>query len=309
MINYLGGGVDALKFKRDKRYREVLLENFNCLYPQNAFKFDVTCGKDLSFSFEKRDAFLTKLPEGFAYRINCLFWDYSMLKRLSVIPVGERWRFLEEWIKRLLAPVGVNCVGIDVVNEPFRIVEGRAVSCSLGTILGDDWIECSLSLVKSIRPDLDLFVCQHQVAHKSIQIALKLLAAKKLPEVNFALQCTSSFFAVDRFDISKFIDTLPGTIHIPEVTVWRYRIGDRPVHSIFKEQKYWQKKQIKAYIQLIGLLLQGQNIELIGFWEPCLGRTFYYQDDEPGFLDTKNGIMNEELKNLFKNEFNRTAWS
>lgn len=304
MIKYLGGGVDELKFKSDNEYKKTLLENFNCLYPQNAFKFNVSCDKDLSFSFEKRDAFLTELPEEFVYRINCLFWDYSMFKRLKVIPITRRWKFLEEWIKWLLTPVGKNCIGIDVVNEPFRLSKGSAVYCSLGTVLGDDWIERSLSLVKSIRPDLPLFICQHQIAHESIQIALKLLC-KKLPEINLALQCTSSSFGVDKFDrISEFIDTLPGSIHVPEVTVWRYRIiNSKPVPPILRNQEYWRKKQVTAYVQLINSLLRSKRIDLIGFWEPCIGRTFYYPDDEPGFLDIKEGIMDRELKILLSNEF------
>ena len=301
MIKYLGAGCDAGKFSTDTFYRESLLKYFNCLYPQNAFKFDCTVTKELKFNFERRDAFLAFLNEArlpkTSYRINCIFWDFSMKKRLELIPCNNRWAFIKEWLLNLLEPVQ-GCIGCDLVNEPFRLERGRVIECrTMLRLLGKDWIEHSLDLFNECRPDLPLFINQHYIGYKPIQDALRVLVSRL--SINVSLQITTSSFGVNKFDnLNHFIDSLPKEVHVPEVTVWRWK--NKIVPSELRQMQYWAKKQEFAYLRIIEMLLKSKTT-LVGFWEPCLGRSFYYQDESPGFLSIdENVIKFEKLKSLLE---------
>lgn len=274
-MKYLGAGVNEYLFENDCTYRNALLGNFSCLYPHNAFKFSHTVSKTLDYNFEMRDIFLAALPSNFKYRINCLFWDYSM-RQLKEVSPGKKWELIAEWIKQLLDPVDENCIAVDVVNEPIRIKYGKAVHCSLSTLLGEDWIERSLALVRSIRPDLPLFICQHEIGYLPIQEAFKtLMNSSSLTGVNSAIQCTASSFAVNKFDgLSNFLNNLPNDVHVPEITIWRYRAGNKPIHPMIRHYKYWQKSQVKGYMRVVKTLLYSKS-SLIGFWEPIIGRSFF----------------------------------
>lgn len=302
---FVGAGVDTLKWNKDEVYRSAILRQFNCLFPQKAFKFNETVDRSLNFQFNRRNAFLKELPFDMPYRINCLFWDASMRKILGAVSVNDRWKFVREWLTCLLNPVkSSNCIGVDVINEPLRLYRERAVFCpSMAKLLGESWIEQGIDLVREVRPDLPLFINQHQIRYRPIQDAVKSLA-DKFPGINFAFQCTTSFFGVNKFDkIAVFIDELPksGIIHIPEITVWRYHVGNKDLISTpLGDSEYLKEdlkqRQMKAYSRLIDSILLSKRVSCIGFWEPYLGRSFYYQGEEPGFLNESGIIDNEELE-------------
>lgn len=284
----LGAGVDEDSFQNAK-YQAFLIENFNCLYPTCAFKWDCIHYEPEKYDFRLADPIVEfAVKHDCKLRLNCLLWHRDFPDWIKEIKPNEAEarEIVTEHFQTILRRYEGIIAYIDVVNEAIDD-NGAPRTVGWGKWLGDDWIEFAFREAHKAAPKAELFYCDYRIKADGKWAAIKALMLELIkrgtPIHGLAVQLHSRLLpALSRRQISHHLDKLsdlPLKLHLPECGVFT------PPHSGFNQLQ----GTIYGGMVEAGILAGAQEI---GFWWPTDWRAnpkgwmdFMGNPSSPGIYD------------------------
>lgn len=265
----IGAAVDETSFE-DENYRRFLVEQFNCLCPQAALKWECCQAEQGQFDFEMADRIVDfGLSHGCAIRMNCLLWHRDIPEWVSDLKPNQEqaWDIVNEYFDKVLSHFRGRIDFCDVVNEAIGD-DGPPRDVGWAPLLGEDWIAKAYQLAHKLAPETELFYCDYRPKAtgkwKTITQMAQEFCDRKIPIHGLGVQLHSRLVpALSRRFATKLLTPLAGLglkLHLPECGVWIPPNG------------WMADRQATIYGGMVGAGL-AVGAEQIGFWWPTDWRT------------------------------------
>lgn len=260
----IGAGVDEESFGEES-YRSFLAQNFNCLYPSWAFKWDCCHNQMGKFNFDLADRIVDfALASDCKIRLNCLLWHRDIPSWIAErrLAKAEAWEIVQEHCDQVLTYFKGRIHFCDVVNEAISD-DGPPRDVGWGPLLGEGWIEKAFRLAHEAAPEVELFYCDYRPKAegkwKTIFQMCNDFCDRAVPIHGLAVQLHSRLVpALSQNQASRLLgkfSKLPLKIHLPECGVWIPPNG------------WMQQRQALIYGGFVDAGLEA-GAEEIGFWWP-----------------------------------------
>jgi endo-1,4-beta-xylanase len=288
---FIGTAVDNRALAKDKKYAQVLAEEFNVVTPENALKFDAIEPKKGKFDFRYGDAIVNfALAHHMKIRGHTLVWHEQLPSWLTErkYTKGELEEILHDHIKAEVGHYKGKVYCWDVVNEAFNADGSFRHSIWYDTI-GPEYIEKSFRWAHETDPDALLFYNDFgaeisNTKSDRIYLFLRELINKKVPIDGIGLQAhlDIDFDNIKSTDsnIKRFAD-LGLQTNFTELDV--STINDK---NISREQRF--AKQADVYGTIVTICLDNPSCKMVvmwGFTDAHSWKKRMNKDDAPAIFD------------------------
>jgi endo-1,4-beta-xylanase len=183
----LGAAVDWSKVQASGTYRDLFLEHYSSLTPENELKMDALAPSRGDLDFRRADAFVDWAAEHrVAVHGHALVWH----RQLPAWLTERSWRrpqlraFLKGYVTEVVRHFRGRVESWDVVNEPLR-ADGTLRRSIWQRLLGDRYIADALRWARAADPDARLYVNEFDVEadRPKGRAMLRLLASLRRADV------------------------------------------------------------------------------------------------------------------------------
>ena len=262
----LGTAVREEEFHSNGSYRRLVVESFNCIYPENSLKMNWVCVQKGQYDFEMGDALVDwAVSQGLKVRGNCLLWHHAVPPWLeqAILTKDECWKWVEAYLRAVVGRYRGKVFAWDVVNEMVADSDSVLRNSFWKQSLPSDFLARAFRTVREADPDAVLCWCDYGVKDQDKWNAIADIASDlkqsgvPIDAISFQLHSNTpppypllSPRAVER-QLQRF-KSLGFEIHCPEIVVWNSR---------------WIPNQVlqqRLYAFLTSTALK--YCQMIGFW-------------------------------------------
>ena len=182
----IGNSLALHKLKRDRKMREIILQEFNSITSGNDMKMYRMLNSDGSFYWKRADA-LVAFAEKHQLRLfgHTLIWHSGTPQWVhKKVKDNPMWlaSFLENYITNYVTRYKGKVAGWDVVNEAMNTQGGELRETIWYDTLGEDYIAMAFHAAHKADPEADLFINDFNTERDTLKLNGLLDLVKRLQE-------------------------------------------------------------------------------------------------------------------------------